>query len=92
MRSAGTELCARSPPPFKKPGAEAKTFTLGIIPLGTGNLLARNLRLPITDIAACINIALNGTHQLVDAIDMSAESAEGRRYQPYVLRDERCGV
>ena len=54
-----------------------KDVTLGIIPLGTGNLLARNLRLPITDIAACINIALNGTHQLVDAIDMSAESAEG---------------
>ena len=54
-----------------------KDVTLGIIPLGTGNLLARNLRLPITDIAACINIALNGTHQMVDAIDMSAESAEG---------------
>lgn len=43
---------------------------LGIIPLGTGNLLARNLDLPVGDITPCINIALNGTPQPVDAIDM----------------------
>nr|NLD40588.1 diacylglycerol kinase [Actinomycetales bacterium] len=31
---------------------------MGIVPLGTGNLLARNLDLPITDLARCIRLAL----------------------------------
>lgn len=44
--------------------------TLAIIPLGTGNLLARNLYLPVGDVASCVNIALNGVQQPVDAIRM----------------------
>lgn len=40
---------------------------LGIIPLGTGNLLARNLDLDITDIAGCVQIALFGHQRHIDA-------------------------
>lgn len=51
--------------------------TLGIIPLGTGNLLARNLYLPIGGIATCVNIALNGVEQQVDAITMETDAQTG---------------
>jgi len=50
---------------------------LGILPMGTGNLLARNLYIPVSDVAACVNIALNGAGQAVDAIEMTTTSAPG---------------
>ncbi len=40
---------------------------LGIIPLGTGNLLARNLDLNVTDIADCVQTALFGHQRHIDA-------------------------
>lgn len=39
---------------------------LGIIPLGTGNLLARNLGLPVLDRAKCVAIALGNHHRRID--------------------------
>ena len=50
---------------------------LGILPMGTGNLLARNLYIPVSDVAACVNIALNGAGQDVDAIEMSTMGTTG---------------
>jgi diacylglycerol kinase (ATP) len=39
---------------------------MGIIPLGTGNLLARNLGLPLSDSYAALRVALDGTDIPVD--------------------------
>ncbi len=39
---------------------------LGIIPLGTGNLLARNLDIPLNDISAAVVRALDGTARPID--------------------------
>lgn len=39
---------------------------MGLIPQGTGNLLARNLDLPIGDVDALLRIALTGTDREVD--------------------------
>lgn len=39
---------------------------MGIVPQGTGNLLARNLDLPIDDVTALLRIALTGTDRPID--------------------------
>lgn len=52
---------------------------LGIVPTGTGNLLARNLHLPINDIQACISLAFNGRVRPVDVISLDMLHADGTR-------------
>lgn len=47
-------------------GGGAGGVEMGIIPLGTGNLLARNLDIPLNDIAAALDRALTGTAQPLD--------------------------
>lgn len=51
---------------------------LGIVPLGTGNLFARNVGLPYQDLRACVDEALHGRSHRVDSLDLSLERADGR--------------
>lgn len=47
-------------------GLAGSGVRMGVIPSGTGNLLARNLDLPIDDVEAAVRVALGPDHRLVD--------------------------
>ncbi|WP_417235479.1 diacylglycerol/lipid kinase family protein [Arthrobacter sp.] len=51
--------------------------SLGILPLGTGNLLARNLGFDVEDLGACVHTALQGRTRGIDAARIELERADG---------------
>ncbi|BCW42904.1 diacylglycerol kinase family protein [Arthrobacter sp. StoSoilB5] len=52
-----------------------KGVAMGLIPLGTGNLLARNVELDVNDIADCIQIALFGHQRFIDTASMGIDNS-----------------
>lgn len=55
-------------------GLAASGIPLGIIPQGTGNLLARNLGIPL-DSDAAIEVALDGSERSLDIVAISTDDA-----------------
>lgn len=53
------------------------TVDVGIIPLGTGNLLARNLDVPINDMPAAFTRALESESRVIDVGWVEVELADG---------------
>ena len=52
---------------------------VGIIPAGTGNLLARNLDIPLY-IRSAIDVALNGQDRAIDLVDVSGDGIEDTHF------------
>src|SRR5690625_756625 len=50
---------------------------MAIIPTGTGNLLARNLGLPINDVQACTDLAFTGQVRAIDVISIDILHGDG---------------
>ncbi len=50
---------------------------MGLIPMGTGNLLARNLDLPLGDVRGLVTVALTGPDHEIDVGYLSAEDDDG---------------
>ncbi|MET0672320.1 MAG: diacylglycerol kinase family protein [Microbacterium pygmaeum] len=64
--------------------AEA-TAELGIVPLGTGNLLARNLDVPLNDVPAALTRALSGDARPVDVGWVEVDLDAGRERHGFVV-------
>ena len=58
---------------------------LGVVPLGTGNLFARNIGLPHHNLESCVSEALHGTPHGVDTVNLTLERAGGRTQQEVSL-------
>lgn len=52
---------------------------MAILPLGTGNLLARNLGFILDDVGAAVHTALNGRTRRIDAAGIELERSDGTR-------------
>ena len=58
---------------------------LGIIPLGTGNLLARNLEVPLNDVPAAFTRALEGDARPIDVGWVEVELASGTERHAFAV-------
>lgn len=52
---------------------------VALVPLGTGNLLARDVRAPLNDISACVSVAFSGQNRSVDVGVAELEDESGAR-------------
>jgi diacylglycerol kinase family enzyme len=64
-------------------GLEGTSTSLGILPMGTGNLLARNLGIPLSNLDQAVDVALAGPERRIDVgvieIDVSGEDQQPNR-------------
>jgi diacylglycerol kinase (ATP) len=80
IRVVASELCGTQVP-------------MGVLPLGTGNLLARNLGLEPSALQANINVALHGVIRKIDTADITLENeATGARREDSFLVIAGIGV
>lgn len=68
--------------------AEALAHTdiaMGLVPLGTGNLLARNVDLDVNDLHASVQTALFGRQRYIDTARMAIENSRTGHYSEHVF-------
>ncbi len=58
-------------------GLEDAEIPVGLIPLGTGNLFARNLDIPVNDIPAAVELAFTGVDRKVDVLRARVRRPDG---------------
>lgn len=64
---------------------EGRGIPVGIIPTGTGNLLARTLQLPLMDLKRAVQVALNGVDRPIDTVVAELELAGATRSHVFLV-------
>ncbi|MDR2347675.1 MAG: hypothetical protein LBD90_03455 [Bifidobacteriaceae bacterium] len=59
-------------------GLAGQPVPMGVVPLGTANLLARNLRLPVLSVRDALEVALTGRRRQIDVGRLSGWDAAGQ--------------
>lgn len=65
---------------------------MGIVPAGTGNLLARNLELPVNDVPLALDIAFGGADRAIDALVVDVTRPDGASEQHLSLVMSGVGI
>ena len=60
-------------------GLAGTAIPMGLVPVGTGNLLARNLDLPL-DEAGAIDVAFSGRTRCIDLVEVRADNGEPQHF------------
>lgn len=60
---------------------DPESVTLGIVPLGTGNLLARNLGIPLINLSAAFRRALTGDETPLDVGELTVTREDGSEHE-----------
>lgn len=87
-RSAAEDALAASPDVLVVVGGDGTVRTIAqtiyaaevpmaIVPTGTGNLLARNLRLPLTDLERAVTAAFDGRDRIIDIVSARLDHESG---------------
>ena len=58
-------------------GLIGSSVPMGVVPLGTGNLLARNLDIPLDDIDGALRVAMSGSSRAIDMGEVHYTDGEG---------------
>ena len=66
-------------------GLLGSAVPMGVVPLGTGNLLARNLGIPLDDIDRALRVALSGRSRHIDLGEVTYTDGEGNSHDDVFL-------
>ena len=66
-------------------GLVGTSVPMGVVPLGTGNLLARNLDIPLDDVDRALRVAMSGRSRSIDLGEVRFTDGEGTSHQDVFL-------
>lgn len=66
-------------------GLLGTTIPMGVVPLGTGNLLARNLDIPLDDVDGALRVAMGGRSRPIDLGEVRYTDGEGATHEDVFL-------
>lgn len=66
-------------------GLLGSSVPMGVVPLGTGNLLARNLNVPLDDIDRALLVAMSGRSRPIDLGEVSYTDGDGASHDDVFL-------
>lgn len=66
-------------------GLIGSSVPMGIVPLGTGNLLARNLGIPLDDVDRALHVAMSGRSRPIDVGEVEFTDGDGEKREDVFL-------